>query len=331
MNILAIESSCDEMSASVVKNGIEELSTVTASQIDIHKTYGGVVPEIASRCHVEVVTLVIEETLKKANLTMNEIDAIGVTYGPGLIGSLLVGVNAAKTLALAFNKPIIPVNHIIGHIYANNLKKRLQFPLIALIVSGGHTELVYMEEDLKFEYMGKTLDDAVGESYDKVGRVLDLTYPAGPKVDMLAHQGKDTYDLPMPLDDGTYNFSFSGLKSAVVNLVNKESQKGNKIRKEDLATSFQNRVVSVLCKKTLQALEEKKVDNLIVAGGVSANSGLREELSKLCKEKKINLIFPDINLCTDNATMIGAATYYIYQKNKESDLNFEVKSVVDII
>src|SRR5574344_1739158 len=216
---LAIESSCDETSCSIIKNGIEEISTIISTQIDIHKLYGWVVPEIASRKHVENITLVIEECLNKANMKMNDITYIAVTYGPGLIGSLLIGVEAAKTLAYIYNKPIVPVHHIIGHIYANNLKKRLEFPLIALVVSGGHTELIYMEKDYSFKYIGGTLDDAVGECYDKVGRILGINYPAGPEIDKLAFIGADTYNLPTPLDDDSYNFSFSGLKSAIINLV----------------------------------------------------------------------------------------------------------------
>ena len=243
---LAIESSCDETSVAIIKNGVFEVADIILSQIDIHSLYGGVVPEIASRKHIENITIVIDEALKKANMTMDDIDYIAVTYGPGLIGSLLIGVLAAKTLAFVYNKPIVPVHHIIGHIYANNLVKRLEFPLIALVVSGGHTELIYMDKDYSFKKIGGTLDDAVGEAYDKVGRVLNLPYPAGPEVDRLAHIGNDTYNLPIPLDDKTYNFSFSGLKSAVINLKHNEEQRGNTININDLATSFQNRVVDIL-------------------------------------------------------------------------------------
>ena len=272
---LAIESSCDETSVAIIKNGVFEVADIILSQIDIHSLYGGVVPEIASRKHIENITIVIDEALKKANMTMDDIDYIAVTYGPGLIGSLLIGVLAAKTLAFVYNKPIVPVHHIIGHIYANNLVKRLEFPLIALVVSGGHTELIYMDKDYSFKKIGGTLDDAVGEAYDKVGRVLNLPYPAGPEVDRLAHIGNDTYNLPIPLDDKTYNFSFSGLKSAVINLKHNEEQRGNTININDLATSFQNRVVDILVKKTIRALKEYKVNNLIIAGGVAANNGLR--------------------------------------------------------
>ena len=229
--ILAIESSCDETSVSIIKDGHDEIATVVLTQIDIHKLFGGVVPEVASRHHIENITIVIEECLRKANMTIDEIDAIAVTYGPGLIGSLLIGVQAAKTLAYLYQKPLVPVHHIAGHIYANNLVEKMQFPLIALVVSGGHTELIYMKEDYSFEKIGGTLDDAVGEAYDKVARVIGLPYPGGPAVDKLAHQGKDTYELPLPLDDETYDFSFSGLKSAVINLSHNEQQRGNEIRK----------------------------------------------------------------------------------------------------
>jgi len=323
---LAIESSCDETSVAIIKNGTEEVTDIILSQIDIHKLYGGVVPEIASRKHIENITIVINEALVKSKLTMDDIDFIAVTYGPGLIGSLLIGVLAAKTLSFVYNKPIVPVHHIAGHIYANNLVERLKFPLISLVVSGGHTELIYMESDYNFKKIGGTLDDAVGEAYDKVGRVLNLPYPAGPEVDRLAHIGKDTYNLPTPLDDETYNFSFSGLKSAVINLKHNEEQKGNTINIENLATSFQNRVVDILVKKTLRALDEYNVNNLIIAGGVAANNGLREQLIKECEKKGINLTLPNKSNCTDNAAMIGAAGYYAYKKGKISDLNFVAKA-----
>lgn len=324
--ILAIESSCDETSVAVIKNGYDKISCIISTQIDTHKLYGGVVPEIASRKHVENITIVIEEALFEAHLTMNDIDAIAVTYGPGLIGSLLVGVEAAKTLAFAFNKPLIPVHHIAGHIYANNLVNSMKFPLIALVISGGHTELVYMKEDYSFERIGGTLDDAVGEAYDKVARVLKLAYPGGPKVDELAHLGHDTYDLPLPLDDDSYNFSFSGIKSAVINLNHNEKQKGNEVRKEDLACSFQNRVVKIFLKKTLKALKEYDVNNLIIAGGVSANKGIREAFKKASLDYNFNLTIPEITYCTDNAAMIGAAAYYAYKLGRKADLDLNAKA-----
>lgn len=328
--ILAIESSCDETSVSIVKNGCDEIATVVLSQMDIHSNYGGVVPEIASRHHIENITLVIEETLKKSALSIDDIDAIAVTYGPGLIGSLLIGVTAAKTLSYIYKKELIPVHHIAGHIYANNLVRPMEFPLIALVVSGGHTELVYMKEDYSFEKIGGTLDDAVGEAYDKVARVLDIPYPGGPHVDKLAHEGKDTYDLPLPLDDDSFNFSFSGLKSAVINLNHNEKQKGNEINKIDLATSFQNRVVEILTKKTLRALKKYNVKNLIVAGGVSANKGLRERLKKECTKNNINLIIPEIKYCTDNAAMIGAAGYYAYKLGRRANIDLNAKATDEL-
>ena len=326
VNILAFESSCDETSVSIIKDGKEEIATVVLTQIDIHKLFGGVVPEVASRHHIENITIVIEECLNKAHMTMNDIDAIAVTYGPGLIGSLLIGVQAAKTLSYLFHKPLIPVHHIAGHIYANNLVEEMKFPLIALVVSGGHTELVYMKDNYSFEKIGGTLDDAVGEAYDKVARVIGLPYPGGPAVDKLAHVGKDTYSLPVPLDDDTYHFSFSGLKSAVINLSHNETQRGNEIRKEDLACSFQNRVVEILSKKTMKALKEYHVDRLIVAGGVAANQGLRENLQKLCHENNIHLIIPPMKYCTDNAAMIAAAGYYAYQDGRVADLTLNSTS-----
>lgn len=324
--ILGIESSCDETSMSIIKNGCEEIATVVLSQIDIHKDFGGVVPEIASRNHIENITMVLDELLSKANMTMDDITAIGVTYGPGLIGSLLVGVQAAKTMALVTGKPLVPVHHIAGHIYANNLEERLTFPLIALVVSGGHSELIYMDKDYSFKKIGGTLDDAVGECYDKVAKVVGLEYPGGPKVDKLAHGGEDTYDLPYPLNDSTYNFSFSGIKSAVINLVHNENQRGNEINVANLCTSFQNRVTTILTKKTIRALKEYKVNNLIVAGGVSANKGLREMLTKECEKEGIHVSFPRLKYCTDNAAMIGAAAYFAYKKGILADQTLTAKA-----
>lgn len=321
--ILGIESSCDETSLSIVKNGYKEIATVVLSQMDTHALYGGVVPEIASRMHVESITIVIEECLKKANMTMDDITAIAYTYGPGLIGSLLIGGIAAKTLALIYNKPLVPVHHIAGHIYANNLVKPMEFPLLALVVSGGHTDLIYMKEDYSFKRIGGTLDDAVGEAYDKVARVVGMPYPGGPNVDKLAHLGEDTYDLPLPLDDDSYNFSFSGIKSAVINLAHNEEQRGNKLVKENLACSFQNRVVDILCKKTMHAIKEYNVRNLIVAGGVSANKGLREKLTDICNKENINLTIPEIKYCTDNAAMIASAGFYAYILGRRADMSYK--------
>ncbi len=326
MYILAIESSCDETSASIIKDGKEEISTVVLSQMDTHANFGGVVPEIASRMHIENITMVLEECLDKSGLTMDDINAIAVTYAPGLIGSLLVGLMAAKTLAFVYDKPLIPVHHIAGHIYANNLVKQLEFPLISLVVSGGHTELVYMKENYSFKKLGGTLDDAVGEAYDKVARVIGLPYPGGPRVDKLAAAGQDVYDLPVPLDDDSYDFSFSGLKSAVVNLVHNEKQRGNEVIPENVAASFQNRVTEILVKKTMKALKEYDVHNLIVAGGVAANKGLRAKLISECEKYGVDLTLPEIKYCTDNAAMIGAAGYYAYQKGRRASLDLNAEA-----
>ena len=324
--ILAIESSCDETSVSIICDGKEEIATVVLSQMDTHANFGGVVPEVASRMHIENITMVLEECLEKANMKMEDMDAIAITYGPGLIGSLLIGLQAAKTLAYLYGKPLIPVHHIAGHIYANNLVKPMEFPLISLVVSGGHTELIYMKDHYSFEKLGSTLDDAVGEAYDKVARVLGLHYPGGPLVDKLAHEGKDTYSLPLPLDDDSYNFSFSGIKSAVINLSHNEHQRGNEIITENLACSFQNRVVEILTKKTMRALREKNVKHLIIAGGVAANKGLREKFTELCEKEDIELTVPAMKYCTDNAAMIGAAGYYAYKIGRRADLSLNSKA-----
>ena len=320
MNILGIESSCDETSASIVQDGVKEIATVVSSQIDIHKEYGGVVPEIASREHVKNITIVLEECLLKANMTMDDIDAIAITYGPGLIGSLLIGMEAAKTLSFVHQKPLIPVHHIAGHIYANSLVHEMKFPLIALVISGGHTELIYMKKHYSFQKLGGTLDDAVGECYDKVARVLNVPYPGGPLVDKMAHEGNPSYSLPIPLQDDSYNFSFSGLKSAVINLVHNEEQRGNAIRPDDLAASFQNVVVESITSKTMKALKDYDVHQLIVAGGVAANRGIRERLKVLCEENHVDCSFPPIEYCTDNAAMIAAAGYFAYLDGRRADL-----------
>ena len=317
--ILGIESSCDETSCSIVKNGREELTTSTSSQIDIHENFGGVVPEIASREHVKNITLVIEDCLKKANMKTDDVTAISITYGPGLIGSLLVGMQAAKTLSYIYNKPLVPVHHIAGHIYANSLVEELKFPLIALVVSGGHTELIKMTDHFNFEKLGGTLDDAIGECYDKVARVMGLPYPGGPKLDKLSKEGKPTYKLPIPLNDDSYNFSFSGLKSAVINLNHNEEQKGKEINKADLAASFQKVAVTSIVSKTKKALKDYNINNLIVAGGVAANSGLREALIDMCKENNIHLSIPPLKYCTDNAAMIASAGYYAYKLGRRAD------------
>ena len=324
--ILGIESSCDETSASIVKNGTEEIATVISSQIDIHKNYGGVVPEIASRHHVKNITIVLEECLEKANMTIDDVDAIAITYGPGLIGSLLIGLEAAKTLSFIYNKPLIPVHHIAGHIYANSLVKELRFPLLAVVVSGGHTEIIEMKKHYSFEKLGGTLDDAIGECYDKVARVIGLEYPGGPKLDKLAKEGKYTYKLPIPLQDDSYNFSFSGLKSSVINLAHNEEQRGEELRKSDLAASFQKVAIESIVSKVKKAIEEKNIKNVIVAGGVAANNGLREKMQEMTEELGVELSIPPMKYCTDNGTMIAAAGYYAYLDGRRSDLTLNSKS-----
>ena len=324
--ILGIESSCDETSASIVKNGTEEIATVISSQIDTHKNYGGVVPEIASRHHVKNITIVLEECLEKANMTIDDVDAIAITYGPGLIGSLLIGLEAAKTLSFIYNKPLIPVHHIAGHIYANSLVKELRFPLLAVVVSGGHTEIIEMKKHYSFEKLGGTLDDAIGECYDKVARVIGLEYPGGPKLDKLAKEGKDTYKLPIPLQDDSYNFSFSGLKSSVINLAHNEEQRGEELRKSDLAASFQKVAIESIVSKVKKAIEEKNIKNVIVAGGVAANNGLREKMQEMTEELGVELSIPPMKYCTDNGTMIAAAGYYAYLDGRRADLTLNSKS-----
>ena len=324
--ILGIESSCDETSISIVKNGYEEIATTVLTQMDTHALYGGVVPEIASRMHTENITMVLEDLLSKANMTVNDVDAIAVTYAPGLLGSLLVGVEFAKVLSLVYDKPLIATHHIAGHIYANQLVKKMEFPLLALVVSGGHTELVLMEEDYKFKVLGTTLDDAIGECFDKVARVLDLPYPGGPNVEKYAKQGQPTYGLPVPMNNNEINFSFSGLKSAVINLSHNEQQRGNEIRKYDLACSFQTIAIDELIRKTRLAIEQTGSKRVIVAGGVSANGFLREKMQELCEEMNVDLTIPPMKYCTDNATMIACAAYPQYIRGDFADLSLRAKS-----
>ena len=324
--ILAIESSCDEMSVAILRNEKELLANVVASQIDIHKQYGGVVPEIASRKHVECVSAVLREALRQANITPQDIDAIAVTKGPGLVGSLHVGMQEANTLALALNVPLIGVHHIAGHIYANNLENTIHYPALALVVSGGHTELVYMRDEFQFEVIGTTFDDAIGEAYDKVGRVLHLPYPGGPVLDKMAHEGDVTYDLPRPLDDGSYNFSFSGLKSAVINLKHNADQRHEEIRGNDLAASFQEVAMDTISSKAIKAARDLGVKEIIVAGGVSANKGLREKMAN----SEIPAIFPPMKYCTDNAAMIAAAGSVMYRHKMFSSLDISVKPDFDL-
>ncbi|AVM09606.1 tRNA (adenosine(37)-N6)-threonylcarbamoyltransferase complex transferase subunit TsaD [Bacillus velezensis] len=314
--VLGIETSCDETAASVVKNGNEIISNVVASQIESHKRFGGVVPEIASRHHVEQITPVIEEALSKAEMGFDDLDAIAVTEGPGLVGALLIGVNAAKALSFAHQIPLVGVHHIAGHIYANRLIGELQFPALALVVSGGHTELVYMKEHGSFEVIGETLDDAAGEAYDKVARTMGLPYPGGPQIDKLAAVGTDSIPLPRAwLEEGSYNFSFSGLKSAVINTLHNASQKNEVIPPEDLAASFQQSVIDVLTAKTSKAAKEYGVKQVLLAGGVAANKGLRAALQQeFSHSGDPELIIPPLSLCTDNAAMIAAAGTVAFEK-----------------
>jgi N6-L-threonylcarbamoyladenine synthase len=330
--IMGIETSCDETAVAIIKNGREIAANVVASQIESHKRFGGVVPEIASRHHVEQMTIVIEEALKEADLTLPELDAIAVTEGPGLVGALLIGVNAAKALAFAHNIPLVPVHHIAGHIYANRLVKELTFPLLSLVVSGGHTELVYMKEQGHFEVIGETRDDAAGEAYDKVARTLKLPYPGGPHIDRLAQEGSDTLNLPRAwLEEGSYDFSFSGLKSAVINTVHNAEQRGEIIAPEDLAASFQQSVIEVLVKKTVKATEEYKVKQVLLAGGVAANKGLRKALEEAFSTKSdIDLVIPPLNLCTDNAAMIASAGSIMFEKGIRADLSLNANPGLDI-
>lgn len=317
--ILAIETSCDETSAAIIEEGQIILSNIVASQIKSHQRFGGVVPEVASRHHVEQITLIIEEALLEADVTYNELSAVAVTEGPGLVGALLVGVNAAKAIAFAHDLPLIAVNHIKGHIFANQLVKPLNFPIMSLVVSGGHTELIYMESEDSYEIIGETRDDAVGEAFDKIGRVLGVPYPGGRHIDQMAHEGKDTYNFPRAMiRDDNFDFSFSGLKSSFINTVHNAKQKNEKLDHNDLAASFQAAVIDVLVSKTIRAAKLKSVNQLVLSGGVAANKGLRTALKKAVAEElnDVELLIPPLELCGDNAAMIGAAAY-INLKNKD--------------
>lgn len=336
--ILAIESSCDETSVAVIEDGNRILSNVVASQVKSHQRFGGVVPEVASRHHVEQILLCLEEALEKAEVTPAELSAVAVTYGPGLVGALLIGISAAKAFAWANQLPLIPVNHMAGHIYAAQFVKMLEFPLMALLVSGGHTELVYMKEAGEFEIIGETRDDAAGEAYDKVGRILGLPYPSGKAIDELAHQGQDTFHFPRAmLQEDNFDFSFSGLKSAFINTVHNAEQRNEALDQADLAASFQASVIEVLVTKTIKSCQSYPVKQLVVAGGVAANQGLRTQMEQaLTKEcPQTELIIPPLNLCGDNAAMIGAAAFIAAEKeqfatlalNAEPGLHFKRKEV----
>lgn len=316
--ILGIETSCDETSASIVVNGKEIYSNIISSQIDIHKKYGGVVPEVASRKHLEMVNVVIQEALDEAGFRFNDLDGVAVAYGPGLVGALLVGVAASKAITYALDIPLLAVNHLEGHVYANFLvHNNLPFPFLCLVVSGGHTDLVLVNGHGDYEIVGRTRDDAAGEAFDKVARVLKLGYPGGPVIDRLAREGNDkAVDLPRAyLSEGSLDFSFSGLKTAVINYVHRTRQRSDLLNVPDLAASFQQAVVDVLVDKTMNAVAKYGVKVVALAGGVAANSSLREHLSQQAKVKGIKIVFPPVILCTDNAAMIASAGYYKYIRN----------------
>ncbi len=333
MLILAIETSCDETSIAVLKDGKEVLSNIVSSQIEIHKEFGGVVPELASRHHIKNISAIMEEALETAKISMEEIDYIAVTYAPGLIGALLVGISFAKGLAYSYKKPLIPVHHIKGHIYSNFIENEIQLPAITLVVSGGHTNIVHIDENHKFTNLGGTLDDAVGESYDKVARVLGLGYPGGPVVDKLSKEGNPKAIQFKEANVGEYDFSFSGLKTAVINFVNNKRMKEEEINIPDLTASFQEAAVNVLVKKSIKAAVEKKCKTILIAGGVAANSELRKRLFEAGKEKEIEVFYPKMEFCTDNAAMIAAAAYYKLKYSEESifaDLNLNGKATLSI-
>jgi N6-L-threonylcarbamoyladenine synthase len=324
IKILAIESSCDETAAAVVVNGREVLSNIIASQIDIHAKFGGVVPEVASRKHIEVISTVVQEALDKANVTLEDIDAVGVTYGPGLVGALLVGMQYAKSLAYSMEKPLIGVNHIEGHICANFIEhKDLKPPFVCLVVSGGHTFIVHMKDFGEFEVIGQTRDDAAGEAYDKVARAIGLGYPGGPKIDKLSKEGNaEAIKFPRAnFHEDTLDFSFSGLKSAVLNYLNKMEMTGQKVNIADVAASFQKALVDVLVDNVIKTCSMKKVDKIAIAGGVASNSALRNALISVGEKNGINVLFPSPILCTDNAAMIGSAAYFEYISGRRADLN----------
>ena len=330
--ILAVETSCDETSIAIVKNGKEVVGLEVYTQMDTHALYGGVVPEIASRMHTEAITLVLDSLLKKTNFDLNNIDAVAVTYAPGLLGSLLVGLEFAKTIAYVYNKPLIKVNHMVGHIYANNIEDNLEFPLLAMVVSGGHTELVEMTGDYEFKLLGATLDDALGEAYDKVAKIIGVPYPGGPNVEKLAKDGNVCYDLAKPVNDNTLNFSYSGLKSNVVNLVHNYKQRGENININDLAASFQYVAIDEVTRKIELALKQKEYKMLVLAGGVSANNYLREEVKKVTDKYNVRFTVPRMLYCTDNAAMIGAAAYPLFiNKQNIADFSLNAKSHISTV
>lgn len=323
MIVLGIESSCDETAVAIVEDGKKVLSSEVASQIDVHKAFGGVIPEVASRIHVENISYLIEKALDQANLRLDQIDVIGVTKGPGLIGCLHVGVQAAKTLALISKKPLVPVHHIAAHIYANQLVTDLHFPLLALVVSGGHSQLVYMEDIYSFEVIGSTMDDAIGEAYDKVARVMGLGYPGGPVIDRLAKEGQPVYPLAKPKVQGRYDFSFSGLKSSVLQFLKRMEKQGIEVNQADLAASFQEQALAELFDKVKLVIEDRpQIKSFVVGGGVSANSRLRQLVQELAQENpEISFTVPPMSCCTDNATMIAVAAGIAYETGRVADLS----------
>lgn len=324
--ILAVETSCDETSAAVIKNGNKVLSNLIASQIETHKVFGGVVPEVASRKHVESITLMLEQAVEQAGIPIEKLSAIAVTEGPGLVGALLVGIMAAKSLAFAIDKPLIGTHHIAGHIYANRLVEEISYPCIALVVSGGHTELVLMEQEGSFKLIGQTRDDAVGEAYDKVARALGFPYPGGPHVDKLATESKEVEELPRAwLEPDSYDFSFSGLKSAVLNAVNQHRMRGEEGFEPGIARGFQESVIEVLVEKAIRAVKATGAVQLLLCGGVAANRGLRATLSERCAKEDISLLIPPFSYCTDNAAMIGAAAYLKWKHGEYSNLELKAE------
>lgn len=321
--ILAIESSCDETAAAIIKDE-ELLANIVSTQIEVHTKYGGVMPEIASRLHCENIAIVLKEALDKAQIKLEDISAVAVTRGPGLIGALHVGIQAAKTIALLYNKPLIPVHHLAGHIYANEYVKPLKFPLLAIVVSGGNTELVIMRDHLNFEIIGETKDDAIGECYDKVARVMGLPYPGGIPIDKYAKEGKHTYVLPRPLYDKSYDFSYSGLKTSVINLAHNLEQKGESINIPDLCCSFQETAIGMILEKALRAVKEYKVKQVVLAGGVSANSYLRAQIQAQLKNSNVEVVIPPMWCCTDNAAMIAKVASRLYDENVFAPLSISV-------
>jgi N6-L-threonylcarbamoyladenine synthase len=332
MKLLGIETSCDETAAAIVEDGHKVLAETVASQIDVHARFGGVVPEVASRKHVESMTAVLEQTLHEAQLEMKQLDGIAVTMGPGLLGALLVGVSTAKGLALATGLPLIGVHHIAGHVAAALLDTDVELPVLALVVSGGHTELLKVGTDFSFTKLGGTVDDAAGEAYDKVARLVGFSYPGGPKVDKLAATGRaDAYAFPRSLlNDSTYQFSFSGLKTAVYNEINKQRQKGEEVIVADVCASFQQAVIEVLVGKTVQAVEKTGMSTVVVAGGVAANRALRDALCQVGKETGIRVVFPHLTHCSDNAAMIAAAGYYAWQRGVHHDLSLNAYAALSL-